>query len=579
MKDKKEKFDNKAFNQNLINLFILFGAYICNVVSILILGTGRLIVRFFSFLWRITNNVRKRVAERIKRILKRLFTPIYLRVKTLANANRKIREENKLNGKAGAAKLSFHYFIKALFGKHGVAITIFNYAAPIVCCFFLFSVVTYASSIKYAVKLTVNGEFVGYIENEQVFAEAQDVINERISFVDSSVEMEFTPTYSIEMVGYNETLTKYQIADIVLRNSGIKLEYGYAFYINDTFYGALTDNTRVKQLLADLLAQYQSDNPTEVVQFQDEISCDTTGLFLEESIVDEEWLLDLLQSQKTVAQYYEVEYGDSHTLIGDILDMTQAELNALNPGFTETDLHVGDLILYTPEVPFLSVSVTKTENYNVDVEYETEYYDDDRYYVGTTRTVSEGIYGVNNVTADVTYINGVEVSRNIKKVVVVSEPVAERVAVGTKPTPAGTWSNETAQYGHFIWPVAGGEISQWGWWDGGYTGHSGIDIAAPYGTAIYAGASGVVTLSQWYYGYGYTIMIYHEELGLTTLYGHCSQLYVSYGQYVTQGECIAAMGMTGTATGNHLHFEVRNGASILNPRKFIDTTGRRVNLV
>lgn len=82
--------------------------------------------------------------------------------------------------------------------------------------------------------------------------------------------------------------------------------------------------------------------------------------------------------------------------------------------------------------------------------------------------------------------------------------------------------------------------------------HNGMDIAAPAGSDILAVQAGVVTKASWYGGYGNCVIITHAD-GMSTLYGHASAIYVSEGQYVEQGDVIAAVGTTGMSTGNHLH--------------------------
>lgn len=99
--------------------------------------------------------------------------------------------------------------------------------------------------------------------------------------------------------------------------------------------------------------------------------------------------------------------------------------------------------------------------------------------------------------------------------------------------------------------------------------HSGLDIAAPYGTIIKAAASGTVTYSgNAGDGYGNYVIISHGN-GVTTVYAHCSQLLVSAGQSVKQGEVIAKVGSTGNSTGNHLHLEVRKNGVTLNPQNYV----------
>ena len=98
--------------------------------------------------------------------------------------------------------------------------------------------------------------------------------------------------------------------------------------------------------------------------------------------------------------------------------------------------------------------------------------------------------------------------------------------------------------------------------------HSGMDICAPAGTDIVAAADGTVTHAGTMGGYGNLIIITHEN-GIQTYYGHCSKLYASVGDEVKAGDLIAAVGMTGFATGNHLHFEIRKNGSTLNPQLYL----------
>lgn len=94
--------------------------------------------------------------------------------------------------------------------------------------------------------------------------------------------------------------------------------------------------------------------------------------------------------------------------------------------------------------------------------------------------------------------------------------------------------------------------------------HTGVDIAAPTGTAIHAAGDGEVIFAGWRGGYGNTVIIDHGG-GVATLYGHCSRLYVGTGKRVSAGDRIAAVGSTGMSTGPHLHWEVRVNGTPVNP--------------
>ncbi|XID74823.1 M23 family metallopeptidase [Alkanindiges sp. WGS2144] len=104
--------------------------------------------------------------------------------------------------------------------------------------------------------------------------------------------------------------------------------------------------------------------------------------------------------------------------------------------------------------------------------------------------------------------------------------------------------------------------------------HSGIDLAAPTGTPIYATGDGVVTHSGWGRGYGNYVEIDHGN-GYVTRYGHASRLYVSVGDQVKANQNIAAVGCTGRCTGPHLHYEVLKDGKRENPATYLALAPKR----
>ncbi|MDQ7079893.1 MAG: DUF5930 domain-containing protein [Paracoccaceae bacterium] len=98
--------------------------------------------------------------------------------------------------------------------------------------------------------------------------------------------------------------------------------------------------------------------------------------------------------------------------------------------------------------------------------------------------------------------------------------------------------------------------------------HEGYDMAAPYGTPVYATGEGVVTFAGWAGGYGRLIKIRHSN-GFETRYGHLKKIRVKKGQRVSRGQRIGDMGSSGRSTGPHVHYEVRLGGKPVNPLKYI----------
>jgi len=111
---------------------------------------------------------------------------------------------------------------------------------------------------------------------------------------------------------------------------------------------------------------------------------------------------------------------------------------------------------------------------------------------------------------------------------------------------------QQARNGRLSWPV-GGVITQYFWW-----GHTGVDVAAPYGSGLGAGDDGVVTATGWVPVGGLRVCVQHAG-DLTVCYYHTSAVYVSVGQQVARGQIIAAIGLTGVTTGPHVHWECTVG--------------------
>ena len=130
-------------------------------------------------------------------------------------------------------------------------------------------------------------------------------------------------------------------------------------------------------------------------------------------------------------------------------------------------------------------------------------------------------------------------------------------SVSSSSCPAGAVGS-----GYFSWPADNHFLSGNDFW----SGHLAIDIAANTGAAIYAADSGVVTMAQggYNYGYGNVIAIDHGN-GFATLYAHLSQINVGVCQSVFAGQLIGLSGNTGNSFGAHLHFEIRQNGAFQNP--------------
>ena len=173
-----------------------------------------------------------------------------------------------------------------------------------------------------------------------------------------------------------------------------------------------------------------------------------------------------------------------------------------------------------------------------------------------------------------------EYEREIKKqedtIKAIEAEIKRKEEEARKAAEAAGKTYQTVDLGniHFIWPCPASSriTSYFGSREqpvkGASTNHQGIDIGVASGSAIKAAADGEVTIATYSPSAGNYVMISHGG-SVSTVYMHCSQLLVSTGQQVKQGETIAKSGSTGYSTGPHLHFGIRSNGSYVNPLQYV----------
>lgn len=341
------------------------------------------------------------------------------------------------------------------------------------------------------------------------------------------------------------------------------VEHGYALYVDGLFVGATQTEGALEDLLDQVAAPYRNEN-TVSISFAENVQIYECDLPVE-SFTNLADIALLLNSTKEGEVTYTVEKGDCWSVIAQDHDLTSKELLALNPGYDIDKLQIGDVLLISNAVPYLTVVVTQMEYYIAEVAFETEYIDDPNMWQGDTSIVSRGTQGTADTSALVTYQGSMEIEREIVTQTIITEPVTQVERRGTAPRPS--W----APTGTFRWPANGTRTSNYGYRYifGGRSFHGGVDIANSVGTDIVASDGGIVTFAGWNSGgYGYLIIIDHQN-GYKTYYAHNSKLLVSVGDKVHKGQHIAEMGSTGRSTGSHCHFEIRYKGERKNPANYL----------
>lgn len=282
-----------------------------------------------------------------------------------------------------------------------------------------------------------------------------------------------------------------------------------------------------------------------------------------EAYIDEDQLTELSEAidqvtkEKEKNQTYEVQPGDTLSVIANSRGYYVDEVLALNPGLSrDTTLQIGDEIIISVPEPELSISSTVQSTYEEDYFAETQYIDNDSWYTTERVVRQEPSAGHHEVTVLTTSRNQTETGREMIAENVITEPVPEIIEKGTQTPPT------------YIKPITGGTLTSGFKWRWGRM-HKGIDWATPVGTAVRASCGGTVVSAGWSNGYGYCITLRHPD-GRQTRYAHLSKILVSTGQKVEQNERIALSGNTGRSTGPHVHFEILINGVQVNPLQYLN---------
>ena len=426
----------------------------------------------------------------------------------------------------------------------------------------LLGIGTFRSTYIRAYAVSVDGVEVGTVAAPAEFEETVSNVETRVASVlgteyDYEAQVTYTPVYAAPAA--LSDLDK--IEDDLFDGAGAYSDV-CAVYVNGRLAGYAETEAQVTTLLDELKAPYLTGNVIEV-GFQERVELVTTQL-PSNATVDVAALVEHLTSYTVEEILYTVEKGDTFNAIAYSHEMTPAMLKELNPDVQIDKLFVGDTLTMQQAVPFLSVHTVTNETYEEVIDSPIEYIDTEDMYRGDTKVKVQGEDGLALVNADVTYLNGMEIDRTVNTSETLKEPTTTVMYRGTKEKP------KTASKGRYIWPVSGTLTSRYGYRNifGSTSFHAGIDIGCSYGKAIKAADGGTVTFSGWQSGYGYLIIITHDN-GDKTYYAHNSSLVVSKGDKVYQGQTIAKAGSTGRSTGVHCHFEIRRGGSTVNPLNYL----------
>ena len=449
-------------------------------------------------------------------------------------------------------------------------------------------------------RVYLDGERIGLLENDQ---ELYNLIDKEQEEIKSrfGVDRVYPPS-GLEVTEYITYENDFKTADEIYRLIEQKSTFtvlGYTVTIKAEDKAPITINVLneedVEPALMDAVSAFVDSKSLESYLSDSQEKVTDTGKTIESVYFDEDIKIkesylpvdsDIITNRNDLTKYllfgtlkkqdsYTVKSGDTVETIAFNNKLSNEELLIANPNLSSVNtlLSSGQKLNIGLINPLFTVVEESEVIEDVKVNYRTVYEEDSNRYPSQTYVKTEGISGITRMTEKVQYKNGVVMTLYVSNTQEISAPVNKVVVKGTKV-------NSSSYYNYY--PPAASD-TDWGWPTTtpykitshyGYRWgrlHGGIDISGTgFGSPIYAAADGVVTninkscANVGYYGnqcggeYGNYVYI-RTTTGLATRYAHLrNDIRVTVGQTVKKGQLIGTMGSSGSSTGTHLHFEVRD---------------------
>lgn len=448
-----------------------------------------------------------------------------------------------------------------------------RHTALMLVTFFAFVAVTggiiFAVNYNTAYQYSYNGQMLGVVKDKDEVLKITSLVSQALT-EDKDVEVTVDPEKDIKF----EKISIFGSDIHVDTSEDVLRRMTYVGDINVNGYGITVDgNTAVilgseesaEEVLDAIRSDYLKVNGVAVVEEADfiekvdikEINTDLDNLQSKEEAITQ------LKTGGTSQSMHTVQEGQGFAAVAQLYNLTEDELKQMNPSVDPAKLQTGDELLIITPGPMITMEASQLVTFEEQIPFTVEETKTADMYQGDQKITQKGVNGVRMVTSRIESKNGQVTSTTPLVENVASQPVTQKVLVGTAKRPPSVGD------GKFRWPADKGTYrissefgGRWG------RNHNGIDMACPQGTNVYAADGGVVEFAGRKGTFGNLVIINHQN-GYRTYYAHNSQLLVKAGDKVYEGYHIAESGNTGRSTGPHIHFEIRVGDTPKNPRNWL----------
>ncbi len=440
--------------------------------------------------------------------------------------------------------------------------------------------VTVQLSCPVVLRAEIDGKLIGTVENKHLVDSAINELEDNVEIIlgtsfhfPHQIEYSFKRSWSkslTEKSAISEKLYTY-LTDYICTAGGL--------YVDDVLVAVCRDEESVRQGLEDFI---NANSGGEEMGIYNEIRV-TTQAYPADSVLDYAEFQQLLKEMSVPLEERKKETVSDSGVLKEILkseekkDEVPAMALVADTAFVPEEKSVSYSNRPQPidEIK-LDLYTAKVEKYDAVIPYETRYVESKSHYTTMADATTRGVNGKATVEAKVFYVDGKEVSREIISETVRKKPVDRVISIGTRVLPETI--TPFCGVGSFIVPRVGYVSHYYG--PRNDRMHSGWDIPGDEGDNIYASASGTVVVAigpdgffaensaHHYTGYGYCVVIRHPN-GFSTMYAHCSDINVTLGQEVKQGDKIAEVGNTGRSDGDHVHFEIIHNGHKVDPAIYL----------
>ena len=460
-------------------------------------------------------------------------------------------------------------------------------------------------------RVYLKGESIGLIESKKELEDYIDKKQKEIKkkfdvdkvYLPEELDIEKEKTYDNDISSvkkiYNKikNISPFTIKGYAIKIKGVDTESGDGKKIKgktQTIY--VLDKKVFEDAVDNIVHSFVSDADYKKYESGDQEEIKETGKIIERIYIDNKITIrkanipvdeTIYQDTNTLSRYlmfgttkdqkkYTVKEGDTISQISLNNKIATEEFLIANPEFTSenTLLYPGQEVTIGILKPQFRVVEEDHVVQDQETNYQTETQYDNSKEIGYSKVKQKGVKGVTRYTQKIKKVNGETISVANVSDEEIKKPVNEIIIKGGKKSSYTGYGTVVATPGEWGWPATCSSVSspfgyRWG------TLHDAIDIAGcGYGSNIFAAKDGVVVQSSYKYDNGEYVTIDHGN-GYYSLYAHMvsGSRRVRVGDYVVKGQVIGSMGMTGAATGVHVHFAIwrgypYRGGTPLNPLAF-----------